>query len=168
MLNCTIKLMKNGNEVGPKEIFEDIKLNCIYNIEYKDLSITREEINDEKNKTKVHNKLNPKSKIIDNISFNVGIYFILSSEKKLLYIGKSLNVKKRLKDHLIEKPESTSSSMFKINSYLREKNQKLLYYYAIETNENCNASIEGILIDYAIGEKGNDSFFEDLLNARRD
>ena len=77
-------------------------------------------------------------------------------------------MKKRLKDHLIEKPESTSSSMFKINSYLREKNQKLLYYYAIETNENCNASIEGILIDYAIGEKGNDKFFEDLLNARKD
>ena len=87
MLNCTIKLMKNGTEVGPKEIFEDIKSNCIYKIEYEDLSITREEINDEKNKTKVHNKLNPKSKIIDNISFNVGIYFILSSEKNLLYVN---------------------------------------------------------------------------------
>ena len=168
MLNCTIKLIRNGTEVEPKTIFDEIKSNCIYEIEYEDLSITREEINDEKNKTKVHNKLNPKSKIIDNISFNVGIYFILSSEKKLLYIGKSLDVKKRLKEHLIEKSESTSSSMFKINSYLRKKNQKFLYYYAIETTRNCNASIEGTLIDYAIKERENDSFFKDLLNERKD
>ena len=168
MLNCTIKLMKNGNEVGPKEIFEDIKSNCIYKIEYEDLSITREEINDEKNKTKVHNKLNPKIKDINNIDFNVGIYFILSSEKNLLYVGKSLDVKKRLKEHLIEKAESTSSSMFKINLYLRKKNQKFLYYYAIKTTRNCNASIEGILIDYAIKERKNDTFFKDLLNERKD
>ena len=31
-----------------------------------------------------------------------------------------------MKEHLIEKAESTSSSMFKINSYLRKKNQKFL------------------------------------------
>ena len=105
---------------------------------------------------------------LTNIDFNVGIYFILSSEKNLLYVGKSLDVKKRLKEHLIEKAESTSSSMFKINSYLRNKNQKFLYYYAIETTRNCNASIEGTLIDYAIKERENDSFFKDLFNERKD
>lgn len=102
-----------------------------------------------------------------------GIYFILSAEgNNLLYIGKAQNLLNRLKQHLIECPESTHSHIKDVHQYLleRKKNNDLLQigYSVLETtNPKHNAIIEGYLIDYALSNK-SDSFFEKCWNIRED
>lgn len=170
MITCDIALKIDGEIKEPTEIINDVFENCNNKLEYIDLDLIRTETKTESGRIKVHNSLNASKVEIENISFDIGIYFILSEDKsKLLYIGKALDVKSRLKAHLIKKAESVSSEMFKINEYLINNKSKIICYYAIETTADNNAAIEGILIDYAIKQKNNgDIRFTDLFNERKD
>ena len=170
MITCDITLKIDGEIKEPKEIINDVFVNCNNKIEYIDLDLIRTETKTESGRIKVRNSLNASKVEIENFPFDIGIYFILSEDKsKLLYIGQALDVKSRLKAHLIKKAESVSSEMFKINEYLINNKSKIICYYAIETTADNNAAIEGALIDYAIKQKNNgDKRFTDLFNERKD
>ena len=153
MIKCSITLLDNNEEIAASELIEKAFSGCSKIIEYKNYDLIREEIIGEDGKSNVRYKRKA-SNSIDDLGFTTGVYFIISSDKnKLLYFGKSISVKNRLKAHLIEKAESVSSEMFKINDYLKKTKTNCVFYYVLETQKNNNSTIEGVLIDYAIKQR---------------
>lgn len=170
MLNCKIELSDGSKSVDPKYIIDKVFAECNNEFCYINLYLITEKIESEDGKVKIYYKLNPKNEEIQNFGFSSGVYFILSGDKKkLLYIGKALDIKVRLKAHLIKRANSVSSEMFKILEYLRNNKENSIYYHAIETQEEYNAAIEGVLIDYAISQANSGvERYKDLFNARKD
>lgn len=113
-------------------------------------------------------KMNSDDCIDEKYKMN-GVYFLLSeNKKKLLYIGKSKDVKKRLAEHLLDCAKNTNSKMGEISEYLKHKNTKKINYCAIKVDSEENASIlETLLIWYCLNRKNNDERFDQMFNVRR-
>ncbi|MDE6441592.1 MAG: GIY-YIG nuclease family protein, partial [Clostridia bacterium] len=65
----------------------------------------------------------------DNIDVVGNVYFIFNG-KALLYVGKSLNVKNRLHQHLVKCNKKTYSKIQAVHEYLKEKHKLKLSYCA--------------------------------------
>lgn len=167
-ISCEIKLKVGNKLISPKEIIDYVTKLEKYEIDYGDSL----EYNEDKDGIKVSYTIDTNNKI-DSAIKGGGIYFIISYEQdKLLYIGKSKDLKSRLRQHLIKCALSTGSHISDLIKYLKErKNQgKVLAvkYCIINTAVNINnAAIEGALIDYVINNK-SDSFFDKCWNSRLD
>lgn len=117
-------------------------------------------------------KLATPDKIDDEID-NSGIYFILSYEEdKLLYVGKSKNIKQRLKNHLIQCNVKTNSHIEDVSQHLCDRQSKKMplkiKYCAIHVDDpKYNATVEGTIIDYILSHP-DDPFFSECWNKRED
>lgn len=168
-LSCIVKLTFGNNAKKPEEILAMV-LNgefSIYEIEYKagvEYAQHYKEDKFVKLSIEAENSVNEEIK-------GGGIYFILSAEKDtILYIGKSTDLKKRLKEHLLECNSSTSSHLQDVLEYLNKRNAKKqslkLAYCVINTSDNKNnAAIEGALIDCVSSNKAK---YGQCWNTRRD
>lgn len=169
-LACTSSITINGDNKTAREIFDIIKTTVSkFIIDYgKDIKRKDEYINGTLNKI----FLETTSEINKSISGG-GIYFLISDEEdELLYLGKSKQLRNRLKQHLIECSISTSSHILDVYKYLlyrknKKKSLKVKYGALNSESDKFNATIEGILIDYALLNK-NDSFFNNCWNTRED
>ena len=90
---------------------------------------------------------------------------------KILYVGKSKDLKGRLQQHLEKCSISTGSHIEDVINYLIEHSkfskELLLKYCVINTKSNKhNATIEGALLDYVM--ECNDVKFNDCWNKRMD
>lgn len=76
------------------------------------------------------------------------VYFIFD-DKKLLYVGKSLKIKQRLRQHLIKCSKKTYSKIQDIQEYLKANSLLKLSYCAIEVSEEkFYGTVEGMIIKY--------------------
>lgn len=96
-------------------------------------------------------KLDNINEINEKIDEKCNVYFLLDSNNDLLYVGKSLNIKKRLKEHLIECNQSTSSKIVNVHNHLDEckkTNKDLVIRYMTMEVEPASlyGTIEGIII----------------------
>ena len=165
-LNCKIKLFdrEKGSCVEPDVIIDEVKKNVKkYWIRYK---------NGKSSMVDSICQLNTEDEISSEIKGG-GLYFILSSDgEKLLYVGKSKNLRARLRQHLVKCSESTYSHIQDVCKYLQEKQESQeelsLSYCVVNTTDNtCNATIEGALIDYILNKK-SDTFLEQCWNKRNE
>lgn len=167
-LSCDIVLKINGIPMSPELILNEVKNEDKYEIDYGD-SLKYSKIVDGK---KVSYNIETVSNIDSTINGG-GVYFIVSQKNdKLLYIGKSKNLKGRLTQHLIKCALSTGSHILDVIDYLKELNdngEKLVIKYCIINTfeDKNNASIEGALIDYVIENK-SDPYFDKCWNKRLD
>lgn len=93
------------------------------------------------------------------------VYFIFD-EDKLLYVGKSLNIKQRLCQHLIKCNKKTYSKIQEVQKYLKEQSKSKLSYCAIEVDiEQFYGTVEGMIIKYIHDHKTD---FPDNWNLRED
>lgn len=165
-LSCEVILKLNNKKCTAQEVFEQVKdVIDQYEMVYgTDIIVTREYKNGDY--TSIRLKTDSKIQIGRGVS---GIYFILSSDKNhILYVGKSKNLKERLKEHLISCSASTSSHIESVYDYLLSHNEKSLYYCIMKTDDGQhNAAIEGILLDY-IYEHKTEEFFSQCWNSRID
>ena len=168
-LDCTIILKNDDKEISPKDIFDKVM-----SAEVKKYSVTYDK---PVNHQICYLNNEPKNIIItskDEIDSNVkgvGIYFILNeNENKILYIGKSNDLKTRLTQHLLKCSITTHSHIRDVINYLvncKDVSDKIsLKYCFIKTNEKHNAAIEGVLLDYLMESK--DECFTDNWNKRKD
>ena len=166
-LKCEASLKYGGNDFSAEQVFEYVKENKveIYKIEYGSVLVCNKEY---KNGEFSNMTLTTKSEI--NVSGG-GIYFILSHDKKrLLYLGKSKKLSKRLEEHLISCNASTHSHIEDIYNYLLQQRleTRSVCYCVINTeNDEHNAAIEGILLDY-INHNSGDEFLNQCWNNRFD
>ena len=169
-LACTCSITIDGNEKEVSEIFEIIKKDVNkFVIDYgKDVERNDEYINGELKKI----ILKTQSEIDKNISCG-GIYFLISYEEtELLYLGKSQQLKNRLKQHLSECSVSTNSHILDVYKYLVQRkndNKELKIKYGIINSESnkFNATAEGLLIDYIMQNKEKE-LFKNCWNVRED
>lgn len=76
------------------------------------------------------------------------VYFIFD-DKKLLYVGKSLDIKQRLRQHLIKCSKKTYSKIQDVQKYLKDNRILSLSYCAIEVSvEKFYGTVEGMIIKY--------------------
>lgn len=124
LLSCKNKLFNNENPIDIEDIFNQIKTSCdVKTINY-GLDVYLHEIFKNNNKTIYKYKIQTDGKI-DIATHKNGIYFILDYElKHLLYIGKSQDVKDRLKQHLIECASTTNSHIIDVYEYLLQRKAK--------------------------------------------
>lgn len=170
VINCNVGMSINGTEITAKGVISLIKTTTIkkHVISYDgDILYSYTDPNGV-----LQRKLITSDKIDDEID-NSGIYFILSYEEdKLLYVGKSKNIKQRLKDHLIQCNAKTYSHIEDVSQYLcnRQSNNlplKIKYCAIRVDNSKYNATVEGTIIDYILNNSG-DSFFSECWNKRED
>lgn len=115
--------------------------------------------------TYVDNVITIKDDVItlnSNDSIDVGkkcnVYFILNMNNDILYVGKSLEIEDRLKQHLIKKPKGTHSKIIQVHKHLNSTKTQSIKYHAIKIEpKNLYGSIEGILISYFKRNKKNTS-----------
>ena len=171
IINCDIKLILDESETPttPEEIFKKVFTLEKYDVHYKEGPIYHMEFKGDKLINKFIEVGN------ENDAFNDvnggGIYFIFNEdESKVLYVGKSQDIKKRLKEHLCKCSASTSSHIDDVIEYLKSKKDAKelhLKYCVLNTKDNKhNATIEGALIDYMI--ESCDSRFKECWNKRID
>lgn len=165
-IDCTISLKdENGATITSSDILDFVTKNAeLSSIIYDNpIQLTRTYNNGKLSSETLGTKCN-----ISNYCFS-GVYFILSKNNELLYIGKDQNVNGRLNEHLITCSVSTYSKLNKVHSYLLElqkTGQPLeLKYFAIASSKGNNGSIEGNLIEHAMNNK---SIYPLLWNKRRD
>ena len=171
IINCDIILIldESGTTTTPEEVFKTVFALEKYDVHYKDGPIYHMEYKGD--------KFINKSIELDNekVAFNDvkggGIYFIFNEDgSKVLYLGKSQDLKKRLKEHLYKCPASTSSHIDDVIEYLKSKKgtkELHLKYCVLNTKDNHhNAAIEGALIDYMM--ESCDSCFKECWNKRID
>ena len=169
-LDCISTLRCSDKDIKPSDVFNEILLKVDkYSIDYNEPVCRIDKIESGK-LTSVH--LSTSAQIDENVKSG-GIYFILSEdEKNILYVGKSRQLKNRLKQHLIECPASTNSHIYDTYNYLLQqveaKHQAKIKYCVINTTDHSkNAAIEGILLDY-IEKHRNDEMFKYCWNSRND
>lgn len=168
VVNCNVSMSINGTAITAKDIINLIITPSVekYVINYDDNTLYSDI------KGVSHRKLTTADKIDEGID-NSGIYFLLSYEEdKLLYVGKSKNIKQRLKDHLIQCNAKTYSHIEDVSQYLRDRQNKNLQlkikYCAIQVDDSkYNATVEGAIIDYILNNSG-DPFFSECWNKRED
>ncbi|PDY52174.1 GIY-YIG nuclease family protein [Bacillus toyonensis] len=72
---------------------------------------------------------------IDKVSSDSGVYFMRDSNGKIVYIGESLNLKKRLTKHMAGKSSTTKRFYHVFHSidvlYCERKDRKIYELYAI-------------------------------------
>lgn len=170
VVNCNVGMSINGTAITAENIIDFIKTSAVkkHVISYDEGTLYS--YTDPKGVAQ--RKLATPDKIDDEID-NSGIYFILSYEEdKLLYVGKSKNIKQRLKNHLIQCNVKTYSHIEDVSQHLCDRQSKKLplkiKYCAIRVDDSkYNATVEGTIIDYILSHP-DDPFFSECWNKRED
>lgn len=170
IIGCTTVLELDGHTVEAKNIIEKVKAMNKYRIDYGNpLRYIEKYENGKLRKIEIDF-----TNDIDASITKGGIYFIFSGDgNRLLYIGKSKDLKNRLKQHLIACTLSTYSHIQDVLNYLKEqkiRKEKLVLQYCIinSVDDKHNAAIEGALIDYIQENKENEVLLSDCWNTRHD
>lgn len=169
-IGCKVELKLDGEITTAEEIFKKIFNIEKHDVDYKDGLIYHMEFKGDKLVNKFID-LEDENSAFKDVTGS-GIYFIFKEDAtKVLYIGKDKNLNQRLKQHLWKCSASTNSHIDDVIDYLKSKtaSKKLRLKYCILNTEddNCNAAIEGALIDYMMNN-GGDARFNDCWNKRRD
>ena len=102
---------------------------------------------------------------VPTIKAEGNVYFIFDNDK-LLYVGKSLDVSQRLRQHLIKCNKKTYSKIQSVQTYLEDNDLKTLSFCVIRvTEERFYGTIEGMIIKYIHDNQGK---FPDNWNLRED
>lgn len=148
-VNCKIFIEKEKIN-GAEKIISYVQGIYKKEIEYKDSSL----VSQQNNSTQ---KLNIKQGNIKEDKEN-NIYFICNETGKILYVGKSLNINYRIKQHLLSCSKSTGSKIENVSELLKkyeaEKKELKIYYCSIKVEpKQFYGTIEGMLISYFTDNK---------------
>lgn len=79
-------------------------------------------------------------------SFDGNLYFIIDAKYSLKYIGKSYDIKLRLKQHLVKDSDSTGSQLENVKNLICNNDEKHLYVWTWDiTPKECNSYFETAL-----------------------
>lgn len=168
VVDCNVQLTLNS---APKNVKDLIELVQNIDMPYIDYGDDVKMIYTHLNGALSSRELN-KTKGISGEINKSGIYLIFSYEKdKLLYVGKSKNLRQRLTNHLIKCNAQTYSHIEDTQAHLlarkgEGKPLRICYYTIGVSNPKNNSTVEGAIIDYVLNS--GDILFDSCWNIRED
>lgn len=168
MIDCYVQLTLDSAQIKVSDLIDKVRNMEMPYIDYGDsVKMSYTHMNGVLSNRELHTVNN----FVDEIDKS-GIYFIFSYEKdKLLYVGKSKNIRSRLSNHLIKCNAQTYSHIEDVHAYLltrkgENKPLKICYCTIGVSDPKKNSTVEGAIIDYVLNS--DLPLFDSCWNIRED